>query len=209
MVGGSVSNRMASLEHRLSLPVSDAEPTPALVSLPRAAAPAPGFGNLVRDHSAYVLGLLRRLGVAHADLEDVAQEVFLAIHAQLHAFEARSSLKTWLCSVCRNKAYDHIRRVSRRRRLLAASPYVPETPSRSPQDELLHKESETFLQRELEKLPHEQREVFVLFEIEELSMKEVADAVSCPLDTAYTRHRVARQRIQAAFQRAALKRGGE
>jgi RNA polymerase sigma-70 factor (ECF subfamily) len=177
------------------------------------APPAPPplcFRGLMREYSAYVLGAIRRLGVAPADVEDVAQEVFLAVHKQLPNFEARSSLKTWLCGICRNKAYDHGRKASRRRRLLAsASADDGGLTGEDPQQLLLLKERETLLHRALEKLPPEQREVYVLFEIEQLSMKEVAAAVRCELDTAYTRHRVARQRVQAAFERAAKSRAGE
>jgi RNA polymerase sigma-70 factor (ECF subfamily) len=44
-----------------------------------------------------------------------------------------------------------------------------------------------------------QREVFVLYEIEELGMAEVARAVGCPLQTAYSRLHAARRRIAAVL----------
>ncbi|MDD9933104.1 MAG: hypothetical protein OXT09_05850 [Myxococcales bacterium] len=40
------------------------------------------------------------------------------------------------------------------------------------------------------------REVFVLYELEELSMPEVAQAVGCPLSTAYSRLHSGRQRVR-------------
>jgi RNA polymerase sigma-70 factor (ECF subfamily) len=49
----------------------------------------------------------------------------------------------------------------------------------------------------LDDLSPEQREVFVLHEIEELSIPEVAEALSCPLQTAYSRLSSARTRIRA------------
>jgi RNA polymerase sigma-70 factor (ECF subfamily) len=172
-------------------------------------APQLNFGSVFHEYSAYVLGLLRRLGVAPADVEDVAQEVFLAVHHQLTNFEARSTLKTWLCGICRNKAFDHGRTASRRRRLQAAAgSQDADALAYDPQQELLLKEREILLHEALEKLSPEQREVYVLFEIEELSMKEVAASVGCELDTAYSRHRVARQRVQAAFRRVAKSRKG-
>jgi RNA polymerase sigma-70 factor (ECF subfamily) len=171
--------------------------------LPVAGAP-PCFGRIVREHSRYVLGLLRRLGVDPGDVEDVAQEVFLAIHAQLPAFEGRSSLKTWLCGICRHKAGDYRRKALRRRSLWSGRPSEPAVCAEDPQDGLLRKEGAELLHQALTRLPEEQLEVFVLYEIEELAMKDVAATVGCPIDTAYTRHRVARQRVQAFFRRAQL-----
>jgi RNA polymerase sigma-70 factor, ECF subfamily len=195
---------LASSEQRLAFPPIESAP-------PVAAVPAPpaNFGAVYQEYSAYVLGLVRRLGVAPADAEDVGQEVFLAVHTQLSSFEARSSLKTWVCGICRNKAFDHGRSASRRRRLLAAvlSRDV-ESSAYDPQLLLLLKEREGMLHEILEKLSHEQREVFVLFEIEELSMKEVASIVQCELDTAYSRLRVARQRVQATYERVTKSRKG-
>jgi len=44
--------------------------------------------------------------------------------------------------------------------------------------------------------------VFVLHAVEDLPMRDVAALVACPIDTAYTRYRVALQRIKAFYQRA-------
>ena len=41
--------------------------------------------------------------------------------------------------------------------------------------------------------------MFVLFELEELSMKEVAEACGCPLQTAYSRLHAARRRLLAKY----------
>jgi RNA polymerase sigma-70 factor (ECF subfamily) len=43
--------------------------------------------------------------------------------------------------------------------------------------------------------------VFVLFEIEQIPMEEVARAVGCPLQTAYSRLHAARERVTAAAKR--------
>jgi RNA polymerase sigma-70 factor (ECF subfamily) len=131
------------------------------------------------------------------------------VHHQLSSFEARSTLKTWLCGICRNKAFDYVRSASRIRRLLAAAgSQDADLLACDPQQELLLKERERLLHAALGKMSQEQREVYVLFEIEELSMKEVAAVVCCELGTAYSRHRVARQRLQATFKRVAKSRKG-
>ena len=57
-------------------------------------------------------------------------------------------------------------------------------------------------QRILAALPEEQRAVFLLFEVERMSMAEVAEAVGCPLQTAYSRLHKARERVLAMLDRA-------
>ena len=47
-----------------------------------------------------------------------------------------------------------------------------------------------------------QRAVFVLYEIEELTMAEVAEAVGCPLQTAYSRLHAARKIVEAGVEKA-------
>jgi RNA polymerase sigma-70 factor (ECF subfamily) len=156
----------------------------------------------VRQYARYVIGLLGRLGVAPADVEDVAQEVYLAIHAELPSFQARTSFKTWLCGVCRHKAADY-RRKRARRQLLASSRPPELTPEGDcPHGALLQQQAKEVLRRAIARLPDEQLEVFVLHAVEDLPMRDVAELVGCPVDTAYTRYRVALQRVRALCQRA-------
>lgn len=53
----------------------------------------------------------------------------------------------------------------------------------------------------LENLDEEKRAAYVLFEIEQLSMAEVADALGCPLQTAYKRYYAARDFVHARVRR--------
>ena len=52
-------------------------------------------------------------------------------------------------------------------------------------------------------LDEDKRQVFVLYELEELSMREVAEVMGCPLQTAYGRLYAARRDLQ----RIAAERG--
>jgi RNA polymerase sigma-70 factor (ECF subfamily) len=57
----------------------------------------------------------------------------------------------------------------------------------------------------LDKLDDSKRAVFVLYEIEELSMSDVAAAVGCPVQTAYSRLHAARTEVAAAIARISKK----
>jgi RNA polymerase sigma-70 factor (ECF subfamily) len=63
-------------------------------------------------------------------------------------------------------------------------------------------------QRLLEQLPAPLREVFWLYEVEDMSMSEVASALDCPLQTAYSRLHTARRRILEAVAQADRAVGG-
>lgn len=156
--------------------------------------------QLVRDHAAFVGRSLRYLGVREEDLEDVAQDVFVVVYRRLSDFEGRSSLRTWLYGICVRLALAYRRKAATRRELAMAEPPEPAVPAT--QHALLQrKEARERLQRVLDELDLHKRTVFVLYEIERMPMKEVAEAVGCPLQTAYSRHQAARKQVLAAFER--------
>lgn len=162
---------------------------------------APSFAQVFQTHAAYVLGLLGRLGVPSADIEDVAQDVFVTIHQKLPGFEGRSSLKTWVCGICLRKASEYRRRAYRRREVLVAESTERGAVSEQPDVAALRSERARHLQSALDSLPEAQMQVFVLYEIEELPMADVARAVGCPRFTAYTRLRAARRAIREQMER--------
>jgi RNA polymerase sigma-70 factor (ECF subfamily) len=160
-----------------------------------------GIAELIRDHARHVVAALRRSGVAASDAEDVAQEVFLAAHERLAGFESRSSLRAWLSGICRNKARDYQRKMRRRRDLLAARSHMPGSPESDPLTELVRSETAEYLRRALYQLPVAQRVVLVLHELEEMPMRDVAARLGCPIDTAYSRYRIASGKLRASLRR--------
>ena len=57
------------------------------------------------------------------------------------------------------------------------------------------------MQQLLAELDDDKRQVLVLYEIEGLTMREVAEVVGCPLQTAYSRLHAARDLLQVAWHR--------
>jgi hypothetical protein len=60
--------------------------------------------QIYERHADFVWRTLRRLGVAEGDARDATHDVFLIVHAELARFEGRSSLNTWLFTICRSVA---------------------------------------------------------------------------------------------------------
>jgi RNA polymerase sigma-70 factor (ECF subfamily) len=171
-------------------------------SLPTATAESqPSLRTIFDEHARYVIRTLRHLGVKEADVEDVAQEVFVTVHRKLPEFEGRSKLRTWLYAICLRVASDHRRRAYVVRERVTESPPI-DTGERTGAEPDLHVESRAFVRQLLGALDEDKRTVLVLYEIEGLSMREVAEVIGCPLQTAYSRLHAGRELLRAAWEAA-------
>jgi RNA polymerase sigma-70 factor (ECF subfamily) len=164
------------------------------------------FDAVVAEHGPYIWRVLRRLGVRPSDVEDVWQETFIVVHRKLEAFEGRSQLRTWLSAIAVRVASDYRNRAHRRREL--ATDEVPDGGAAASQHEdLVEQERRALLDRLIGELKPEQREVVVLYEFAELPMQEVAEALGCPLQTAYSRLHAGRRALEQAARRESARRG--
>ncbi len=165
----------------------------------------PSFPEIFRTYSGFVWRVLLRLGVAEADVDDVAQEVFLGVHRNLASFEGRCAMRTWIYGICHRRTIDYRRRAMTRPEVLTDEP--PDVGSEASQDDGLDLErARVHLNQVLDSLDEEKRAVFVLFEIEGMPMEEVAEIVGCPLQTAYSRLYAARKKVEALAQRIRVQR---
>jgi len=157
-----------------------------------------GVRKMVVEHFDFVWRFLRRLGVGEADVDDMAQQVFLVLNSHRGA-PCGGSERAYLAGVARRIASTY-RRTQRRRREVAAEP-VAELQDLSPSPEELADRSRAgvLLDKILEAaMTEEEREVFVLFEIEQVTMSEIALSLSIPPGTVASRLRRARTRFEAA-----------
>jgi RNA polymerase sigma-70 factor, ECF subfamily len=156
------------------------------------------FRQVFDEHVGLVWRTLRHLGVPERDLEDVCQEVFIVVHRKLAEFEGRSTVGTWVYGICLRTASDYRRRAHvRREEPTSEVPLSAVQPNQENEVQLQQTRSE--LARALGLLDEEKRAVFVLYEIEEVDMKAIATIVGCPLQTAYSRLRAARQILSQAL----------
>jgi RNA polymerase sigma-70 factor (ECF subfamily) len=155
----------------------------------------------VAEHGArFVPQTLRYLGVPEQCVLDAAQDVFVVALRRLEDFEGRSALTTWLYGICVRVAHGYRRRKKSNREALVDS--LPEIVHQAPQEAQMEcAEWRQELTMLLDQLDEAQRAVFVLYEIQRLSMKEISEALGCPIQTAYFRHKSARNRILEGFRR--------
>jgi RNA polymerase sigma-70 factor (ECF subfamily) len=159
---------------------------------------AGSFRAIFDAHARFVWRSLLGLGVPENDVPDASQQVFVVLQDKLDQINEGCSVSTFVYGICLRVASDFRRRAHVRRERLCAMP--PECATAAPQESMVsHREAWVSLRAALDTLDPAQREVFVLYEIEELGMAEVARAVGCPLQTAYSRLHAARKMVAAAL----------
>lgn len=171
----------------------------------REAAETPSFEEVYAQHFRGVWRTLRRLGVADAVLDDAAQDVFVVVHRKLSSFRGGSA-RAWLYAIAVRVASDY-RRGSARRPTAPLDDEVADLradPSRTSEVS----ESVRLLHQLLEQLDDKKRTVFVLSELEQLSVVEIAEALSINLNTAYSRLRAARSEFETALVRHRRREAG-
>lgn len=156
------------------------------------------FRELFDAEFNYVCRVLRRLGVREADMEDVAQELFVSVHRRFDELDPSRKPRSWLFSFAL-RASANYRRLARHRERDELSPDAPaSTPD--PEQQTAKDEARRQVLTALDALPYERRTVFVMHDIEGFSAPEIAEQVQVPLNTVYSRLRLARADFRNAIQ---------
>jgi RNA polymerase sigma-70 factor (ECF subfamily) len=158
----------------------------------------PAFDALYAEYFRSIWRTLRRLGVASAQLDDAAQEVFIIVHRRLPEFDGRS-VRGWLYAITVRVASEHRRAAAHRRTAPLDEDVLDPAPDPAARREF--EESLQLLHLLLAALDEKKRAVFVLGELEELSAPEIAEALALNLNTVYSRLRSARLEFDAALRR--------
>ena len=131
-----------------------------------------GLEEIVRDHKdGLILFLLGFIG-DFSTAEDLMQETFFRLITRRPRFQAQHSFKTWLYTIARNLAVDHLRKTSR----TADLPYEEAAADLADEQDLekayLIEERKIAVHRALKSLPPEYRQTLWLIFFEELTPAE-------------------------------------
>ncbi|WP_434044785.1 MULTISPECIES: sigma-70 family RNA polymerase sigma factor [Sorangium] len=152
----------------------------------------------------YVIAVLWRLGVASRDLHDVAHEVFLVVHRRLDDHDPRLSLKPWVAGISAHVALRHRQLARNQRELLAlddAEPIEAADPGLDAERRVAQAETQRIVRELIQRIAWERRAVFVLYDLEGSDMRDIAQALQIPVNTAWDRLRRARKEFTAAVKR--------
>jgi RNA polymerase sigma-70 factor (ECF subfamily) len=160
------------------------------------------LASMFEANYRFIWRSLRRLGVAPAQVDDAAQEVFVVATRRIADIEVGRE-RAFLFASALRIAKDVHRSATRRREhgddeaVGGAIDPAPLT------DELAERmRAREKLDRALDRLPIDLRAVFVLFEIEELTLTEIAEVLAVPRGTVASRLRRAREAFTEATREA-------
>ena len=159
-----------------------------------------GAAALFRGHHGFVTGFLVALGVPSAELEDLAQEVFLVAHRRGGFVPGAAKPTTWLASIAFRVAST--RRRSRRRRRDEPNEDVVDrarAEGASPEERASTSQTMARVHRAVAELDVEKRALFLLFEIVGESCDALATEFGIPIGTVYSRLHAARAEFRRAY----------
>jgi RNA polymerase sigma-70 factor (ECF subfamily) len=158
------------------------------------------------EHFDYVWISLRRLGVREGDLEDLAHEVFLKVHARMADFDEARPMRPWLFGFVYRVAADH-RRLARHRVEVFGAPIEAVDPVPGADQRIEADEERKLVEAALGALQVERRAVLLLHEVDDVPVPAIANELGIPVNTAYSRLRLAREDLAAAYKRLRKARG--
>ena len=163
----------------------------------------PSFEEVYAGEKDYIWRTVRRLGVPERHTEDVTHDVLLIVHRKLEDFNPRRPLRPWLFGIAMRVASD-FRRTSKNAK---ESPRAHLDPvddgrhARSADMNIEEAEGRALVYQALDTLNDDRRAVFILHEIDGDSIPTIAEALSIPVNTAYSRLRVAREEFAGSVRR--------
>jgi len=144
-----------------------------------------------------LLGVATRLTKNPADAQDLVQDTLLKAMRAREQFEAGTNLRAWLIRILMNTFINRYRRGGLERSVLEGPDADPLADGwisaqtmesmRDPESQALRPMLASEIKAALDELPEDYRMAVVLSDVEELSYKEIAEIMGCPIGTVMSR----------------------
>ncbi|MDP0491917.1 MAG: sigma-70 family RNA polymerase sigma factor [Verrucomicrobiota bacterium JB023] len=157
------------------------------------------FSLLYDDFSAALFGIVLGIVKNRAEAEEVLQEVFLSIWRKAGKYDkGMGKATTWLITIARNKAIDHLRSRQRREQLHenAGKENFIENAEPRPDSPLIASEQAEEVREALKALPDDMRRVLELAYFHSLTQTEISEFLHQPLGTIKSRIRRGMERVR-------------
>lgn len=167
------------------------------------------FEKLMDRHAGKAFQIAYGILGQKDDAEEVTQDAFVRIYRALPKFRGDSEFSTWMYRIVVNQARNKYRWNKRRGAHLNMSIHqqieMDDSSSltfdvtdarKTPDREIVFREWEDEIAREVEKLPAVNREALILRNVKNLSYEQIADVLNCKVGTVKSRIARAREELR-------------
>jgi len=148
----------------------------------------------------YVFHALRWLGALPHEVEDLAQEVFIALRRSWSHYDSSRPIRPYLFGV----AFRVVSMQRRKRKREVAFAHLEVQAGWPDPDEVIQaRQARAMVLQALEAVALPRRAVLVMHDLDDVPIRQVAATLSIPLFTAYSRLRKARTELEAAIRKIA------
>lgn len=153
------------------------------------------FSELVELYQHKIFHMSYRMLGNRTEAEDVGQETFLRVYANLSRYDESHKFSTWIYRIATNLCIDRLRK---RRATFSLDQEVAGTEGldlysqipdkqKTPEAEVVTLELQREVQQAMDQLPVTYKTIMILRYIEDLSLQEISEIVSLPVTTIKTR----------------------
>lgn len=161
------------------------------------ALPLREFEREAIGHASSLYAVALRMTRRKADAEDLVQDTLLKAIRARHQFQVGTNLRAWLLRILTNTFINKYKRTALERSLIGSEDLDPVSEGwmgtatlralKDPEAHALRPLLEEEIRLALEELPEDFRLAVLLVDMQELSYKEAADALGCPIGTVMSR----------------------
>ncbi len=158
--------------------------------------------QLIEKHIHTVERFAFQLGVHHAEVEDITQEVFIKVYRFLHNYN-RGKFTTWLYSITLNVVKDFYRHEKSQKRKVHALKSVAKEPAYIPPS---FDEETKALHEYIQTLDEKYKIPLILHYFHDQAFQEIAEVLGVSEGAIKTRMMRARQQLKAKFEKVGEQR---
>jgi RNA polymerase sigma-70 factor (ECF subfamily) len=155
---------------------------------------AASFESVVNEHGALIRRIARSYEMNRALVDEMVQDIYLALWEALPRFRGDSALRTFVVRVAHNRAIAHVAKEARRPRSVELDEAFPD-PATTPDTAAERDEARARLERAVARLPLGQRLVVTLA-LEGFSPDEIAQVLGIGISAASVRLHRAKVELQ-------------
>ena len=145
------------------------------------------FKVLIQQHERLVAHMVARIVHINEDREEVCQDVFMKVYKNLHKFNFKSKLSTWIATIAFREAVNYLKKKKTVIDIdideLNAKELGKAIEVNTPENMLQKNDIKYFVMQGVEALPMHYRAVLTLFHMEEKNHAEISEIMDMPVGT--------------------------